>query len=258
MKRIVLVHWNLDEAEASAEVLRNAGYAVDAFSDPKANPRGLREDPPDAFVIDLARSPSHGREVGGWLRRQKATRCIPIVFIEGDADKTERVRDFLPDAILTTWDAIVGVLPEAIEQSQTDPIVPGAMDAYAGSPLPKKLGIGEGSVVALLEAPEGFEQALADVPASVRLVRDLTEAPSVLLLFARSQAELERGFPGAEAGLADGGKLWICWPKKASAVDSDLTQNVVRAFGLARAFVDYKISSIDSTWSGLCFARRSR
>ena len=82
--------------------------------------------------------------------------------------------------------------------------------------------------MALLGAPEGFEQALADVPASVRLVRDLTEAPSVLLPFARSQAGLKCGFPGADAALADGGKLWICWPKRASAVDSDLTQSVVR------------------------------
>lgn len=218
----------------------------------------LCQDLPDAFVIDLACAPSHGRELAGWLRRQKATRSVPMVFIEGDPDKTNRVRAFLPDATFTTWGAVTKVLPEAIAQSRSDPIVPGAMDAYVGASLPKKLGIGEGSVVALLGAPEGFGQALTDLPRNVRLVEGLDVAPNVLLLFVTSQAELEEKFPDAAKRLAEGDKLWICWPKKASGVDSDLTQKIVRAFGLARAFVDYKISSIDSTWSGLCFTRRSR
>jgi CheY-like chemotaxis protein len=256
MKRVVLVHWNVGAAEAKAKVLRAAGYDVAVFSDQRANPRGLCDGPPDAFLIDLGRTPSHGRELAGWLRRQKATRHVPIVFIEGDPDKTERVRAFLPDATFTTWDAVVEVLPAVIARPPKDPIVPGAMDAYAGTSLPKKLGIMKGPLVALIGAPEGFEEELTDLPADVRLVRDLDGAPNVVLLFVRSQAEFEAAFPDAAKRLAKGGKLWICWPKKASGVESDLTQKVVRAFGLARQFVDYKISSIDETWSGLCFARR--
>jgi hypothetical protein len=52
------------------------------------------------------------------------------------------------------------------------------------------------------------------------------------------------------------GALWILWPKKASGVRSDVDERAVRAFGLARGLVDYKIAAIDATWSGLCFARR--
>jgi hypothetical protein len=89
-------------------------------------------------------------------------------------------------------------------------------------------------------------------------VRGLDEPADLLLLFAKSEAELAEAFVEASAALADGGKLWICWPKKASCVESDLSQTVVRAFGLARGFVDYKISAIDETWSALCFARRAR
>jgi hypothetical protein len=60
----------------------------------------------------------------------------------------------------------------------------------------------------------------------------------------------------ASRKLAAGGRLWLIWPKKASGIQSDLSQTVVRKFGLEREFVDYKISAIDETWSGLCFARR--
>jgi len=178
------------------------------------------------------------------------------VFIEGDPDKTERVRGFLPDATVTTWDAVGSALESAIGKPPDDPVVPGAMDACAGSPLPRKLGIREGALVALVGVPEGFEGTLEELPEDVRLTRDLEEVPDVLLLFVRSQAELDSGFPVAANRLAEGGKLWICWPKKASGVSSDLSQTIVLAFGLVREFVDCKISSIDETWSGLCFARR--
>jgi len=257
MKCVVLVHWNADEAEARAKDLRSQGFDVSVFADQKANLRSLLDRLPDAFVISLTRAPSQGREIGGWLRRQKASRCIPLVFIEGDPDKTERVRDLLPDASFATWDAAVKALECAISHPPDDPVIPGAMEAYAGASLVKKLGIREGALVALAGAPDGFEGTLEDLPKGVRLIRDLDEAPDVLLLFVRSQEELDRGFPALAKRLAQGGKLWICWPKKASGVPSDLSQTIVRGFGLAREFVDYKISSIDEIWSGLCFARRT-
>ena len=58
--------------------------------------------------------------------------------------------------------------------------------------------------------------------------------------------------------MGEPGALWIVWPKKASGIAADLDQSAVRAFGLARGLVDYKIAAIDETWSGLCFARRKR
>jgi hypothetical protein len=97
-------------------------------------------------------------------------------------------------------------------------VAPQAPAGYSGTPLPKKLGIKVGSVVALVGAPEGFAKD--------------TLGPLA---------------PGA---------LWIAWPKKASGVVTDLDGNIVRDFGLAAGLVDYKIAAIDATWSGLCFARR--
>jgi len=256
MSRITLVCWDSHEAEERAKALREGGFTVRVHADRRASPKTLAEDPPDAYLIDLSRSPSQGRELGGWLRRSKSTRSVSLVFVEGDPEKTRKAQELLPDAVFTDWERAAEALARAIAEPPIDPVVPGAMDAYAGSPLPKKLGIRPGSQIALVGAPDGFEKALSALPAGARVVRDLDEAPDVLLLFVRSEAALEEAFPSARDALADGGKLWICWPKKSSGIESDLSQRLVRAFGLACEFVDYKIASIDSTFSGLCFARR--
>jgi len=258
MHRIVLVSWDAAEAEVRATEFLAAGLQVDVHSDRKANPRVVAERPPDAYVIDLGRAPSQGRELGGWLRRNQDTRMVPLVFVIGDPEKTEKARSLLPDATFTTWDHVVSDLTRAIADPPADPIVPGAMDAYAGAALPKKLGIRKGDLIGLVDAPDRFEDLLIGLPEGASVERGHAEGSNVLLLFARSQNGLEEGFPSAARSLADGGKLWICWPKKASGIASDLSQNVVRAFGLAREFVDYKIASIDETWSGLCFARRAK
>jgi hypothetical protein len=152
-----------------------------------------------------------------------------------------------------------GALRDALARPPERPVVPGTMAGYAGTPLPKKLGIGDGAVVALLGAPAGFEKTLGTLPADVRLRRDgrARAAAGVVLLFTKSRADLARRFPIAARALADRGKLWIVWPKKASGVASDLGEADIRAFGLGSGFVDYKICAVDATWSGLCFARRA-
>jgi len=104
-------------------------------------------------VIDLSRLPSHGRAIATMLRQRKATRSIPIVFVEGDPEKVARIRETLPDAVYARWRNIRSALRAAIEHPPREPAVPGTMDAYSASPLPKKLGIKPGSVVLLLGAP---------------------------------------------------------------------------------------------------------
>jgi CheY-like chemotaxis protein len=256
MRRIVLIHWNPEEAELNARPLREANYDVSCYSDTRANPSSLREAPPDAYVIDLHRLPSQGREIGGWLRRQKPTRHVPLVFVKGDPDKTARVRTLLPDATYASWDGIVRAVGEAIAHPPPSPVVPGAMDAYRGVPLAQRLGIGDGTSVVALGSPDGVETVLAELQDETALVSREADRASVVLWFVISQDELAAGFTGVVSHVDMGGRLWIAWPKKASGVGSDLSQTVVRAFGLKRGLVDYKIVSIDKTWSGLCFARR--
>jgi hypothetical protein len=130
-----------------------------------------------------------------------------------------------------------------------------SLDGYSGTPLPKKLGIKPGCVVAILGAPIGFEIALGELPTGVEFQRDALDGCDLAIWFPSCQAEARERVREIGAGFGAGG-LWIAWPKKASGIVSDLSEPVVREIGLANGLVDYKVCAIDATWSGLKFARR--
>lgn len=258
--RLRLIHWNAAEAEQRAALLQAAGYAVD--SEPFTGPpsmRKLRADPPDAVVIDLARLPSQGRDVAVNIRHYKATRLVPIVFVDGQPEKVGRIRELLPEAVYTSWSEIAAALPQAISHPPAEATVPSSTFAgYSGTPLPKKLGIKAGVTVALVNAPDGFERVLGELPEGVKLVREISSQAEVILWFNTRRSELEEGLP-VMVPLAEHGGLWLIWPKKASGMATDLNQAIVRELGLAAGLVDFKIAAIDDTWSGLRFtSRRSR
>lgn len=257
MSRLTLIHWDLDEVRSHVERLRRAGHVVRLRTNLDGESlHALRNKQPDLYVIDLGRRPSQGQAIAIWLRQQKATRSVPIVFIEGDPQKTARVRKIIPDAIYTEWKRILSAVRSAVRKSPKDPVVPGTMASYSGTPLPKKLGIRAGSRVALLGAPRDFGQTLGVLPEDVRLQRQVRGRLDTILLFVRSHADLDRRFPSASRPLVEKVKLWIAWPKKSSGIATDLTSNSVRAYGLAAGLVDFKICAIDDTWSALCFTRR--
>ena len=120
---------------------------------------------------------------------------------------------------------------------------------YSGTPLPKKLGIKPGHRVLLLGAPDGFE--LGELPDGVKLVRTAHGEADVILSFHLERADLERRMPALRTTMVQNAGLWIAWPKKASKVPTDLTENVVRELALANALVDNKVAAIDHVWSGL-------
>jgi hypothetical protein len=259
MLRVALIHWKAREAEERAATLRSAGFECEALAPSSgAALRELRERPPDAFAIDLTRLPSHGRAVALELRRSKSTRAVPIVLAGGAPEKVDAIRALLPDAVFAEWDAMPEALARAVANPPAAPtaVPAGAMAGYSGTPLAKKLRIHAGAAVALLGAPEGFESALAGLPEGVRLSRHARGGADLVLLFARSRADLARRFPAAARAVNGGGGLWLVWPKKTSGMAADLTQAAVRALGLEAGWVDYKICALDETWSGLLFARR--
>jgi hypothetical protein len=131
------------------------------------------------------------------------------------------------------------------------------MSGYSGTPLPRKLGIKEGASLALVGAPGAFlESTLAPLPDRVE-VRGRVRGPlDVIVFFTTSRAELERRFGKLAAALAPAGALWIAWPKRASGVATDLTEDVLREVGLPQGLVDTKVCAIDETWSGLRFVIR--
>jgi hypothetical protein len=121
-----------------------------------------------------------------------------------------------------------------------------AMNAgYSGTPLEKKLGIKPESRVLLLNAPEGFSLE------GVRPVTRATGIADVILSFHLERRDLERRVPVLRTKLQQTGRLWIAWPKRASKVPTDITEDVVREIALANALVDNKVAAISEIWSGL-------
>jgi hypothetical protein len=257
IKHIVLIHWDAPEAAARVAKLEALGYAA-TFQN-RGGPglvRTIREGLPSAVLIDLSRLPSQGRDVGIALRINTVTRPIPLLFVDGLPEKVMVVREALPDAVYTTWTHVRDDLPAALARPPRQLIVPeSGLEGYAGKSLATKLSIKPNTVVALLNAPPDFTDALEPLPAGVTIRRQMGEESELTIWFVRTRRELQDGIDLRIDRLGSS-RLWIAWPKKNSGQSGDLSQTSVRELGLARGLVDEKSVSIDPTWSGLLFKRR--
>jgi hypothetical protein len=129
---------------------------------------------------------------------------------------------------------------------------------YSRTPLARKLGIKEGHRVAFPLAPAGFDRLIGDLPEGVTVKSRATGPLDVIVFFTRSRAELERRLPSLRRAMDTAAGLWIAWPKRASGVETDMTEDVAREVGLANRLVDNKVCAIDETWSGLRLVIRLR
>jgi hypothetical protein len=123
------------------------------------------------------------------------------------------------------------------------------MAGYSGTPLARKLGIRPGDSLALLGAPDGF--AIDDLPPGVDVRLRATPACDVIVSFHTRRSDLTRRFAALVRALVVDGGLWVAWPKRASGVHTDITEDVVREVALPTGMVDNKVCAIDQTWSGL-------
>jgi hypothetical protein len=124
-----------------------------------------------------------------------------------------------------------------------------ASAGYSGTPLWKKLGISEGCELGLLGAPDGF--VIEGLPGGVTIRRQARGRFDVLVSFHTRRADLARRVPALLKALAVDGGLWVAWPKRASGVATDVTEDVVREVLLPTGMVDNKVCAVDQTWSGL-------
>lgn len=255
MAHLRLIHWNGPEGRERKLRLASLGHHAD-FDDVDGAEllRALRATPPEAFVIDLSRLPSHGREVAMWLRSTKATRHVPLVFVDGDPAKVARLKALLPDATYTSWGRLKTALAKALARPVTTPAVPPS-STYSARPTVAKLGIKPGMRVSVLKAPAGIIDSWRPAPPKVVFTATPSATCDLFVAFVRTGRELAIVLDTLTRDVTRQ-TVWIAWPKKASGVKSDLTGNVVRATGLAGGWVDFKICAIDDTWSGLAFKRR--
>ncbi len=260
MKRVRLFHWNPEEASPILDMLRRAGIDVDY--DEKFAPqvfRALRQSQPDAVVIDLSRLPSHGREIAIALRGNKHTRQIPILFVGGAAEKVAAVREKLPDAAYCQASGIVAAVRRCMRERPENPVIPmQMMERYATRTTAQKLGIAAGAKVAVIDAPRDYAKAIGTLPDDVEFDEESWDECAVTVWFVEEPEALIAALPKLRRAAAKS-KLWIAWPKKAARKDSLLNENIVRDLAIEGGLVDYKVCSINETWSGLCFAlKRAR
>ena len=130
------------------------------------------------------------------------------------------------------------------------------MAGYSGTPLAKKLGIKQAMVIAAPGAPAEFPALLEPLPERVTWKRQLRAPLDLAVAFFTARADMTKRWPALTAAVGPQGVLWVAWPKKASGVATDLTEDAFRELLLPTGWVDVKVCAIDDTWSGLKFVLR--
>lgn len=125
------------------------------------------------------------------------------------------------------------------------------MAGYSKTPLAQKLGIKPETKVVALNPPPGYRKLLAPLPADVSFTDKPGAGSNFVHLFVRDRRILEKELKRLRKLLADAGTFWISWPKKASGVTTDITEDVIREVCLPLGLVDVKVCAVDETWSGL-------
>lgn len=127
---------------------------------------------------------------------------------------------------------------------------------YSGTPLTRKLGIKDGTAFAVRHAPGPFAETLGDLPPGSEWRRQVRPGLDVVIGFYVERSRLIADWPKLTAAVAPDGTIWVAWPKRASKVATDITEDVLRAELLPTGWVDNKVCAIDERWSGLRFALR--
>jgi hypothetical protein len=247
MARIRLLHWR--QPETLLGVLRKARHQVDFEVRPTITT--IRTANPEAIVIDLAITPSRGRDFAVYLRGSKSMRHLPIVFVDGEPGKVKKIRELLPDAVYTTLDQVAGDVKRALSKAPTAPVVPPQyMQRWTGRTTAQKMGIVEGSRVALIDPPPDYARVLGELPKNVALEEDPQEVLPVTIWFVRDQEEYVRALP-RKRSLAARSRFWVAWPKGRR---DGINQTVIRETALQLGLVDYKICSVNEVWTAMVFA----
>lgn len=125
------------------------------------------------------------------------------------------------------------------------------MAGYSGTPLAAKLGVRAGTTVLPVDAPADYRDLLAPIPGGVSFGLRLTERVDLIHVFSMSRTMLAAFLVRARKQMRTDASIWVSWPKKASGVSTDLTEDVVRELALPLGLVDVKVCAVDATWSGL-------
>jgi hypothetical protein len=122
---------------------------------------------------------------------------------------------------------------------------------YSGTPLAKKLGIKPGFHVKLINAPEYYFNLFTDLPGDLNFSDDIDTKKNLIHFFTKQEAEFISMLPLLKDQIKSNGIIWVSWPKKASKVVTDITEDTIRNYALKIGLVDIKVCAVDEIWSGL-------
>lgn len=122
---------------------------------------------------------------------------------------------------------------------------------YSGTPLGKKLGLKEGFKIRIINEPDDYRGLLTDLPDNIQFLTSKRQKKNIIHLFVKKAKELNNQLAGLKTEIEENGMIWVSWPKKASKIDTDIDENVIRVLALANGLVDIKVCAINEVWSGL-------
>ena len=122
---------------------------------------------------------------------------------------------------------------------------------YSGTPLAKKLGITSGARVLAVDAPDDYSELLAPLPEGVVFEKRLSKLTGIVHLFSVQKARLAAELESLRGSIRPDATVWVSWPKKASKVSTDITEDTIRELALPLGFVDIKVCAVSNVWSGL-------
>ena len=125
------------------------------------------------------------------------------------------------------------------------------MAGYSGTPLAKKLGIKEKYRICLVGAPSDYWELVGPLPKGVQLMLRITSKTDIVHIFSTKKTQLSQALKASLRRLKPDGAIWVSWPKKASKVATDITEDTIRALALPLGLVDIKVCAVDEVWSGL-------
>ena len=250
-KNVSLIYWKAAEAKPLIDLMERAGYSVHYAGDQKPiRMAQLRKIDPVAAVVDLSRMPSNGKYWAAELRAS-SLKHLPVVFVGGDRARVGPVKEAIPDAQYTTIQDLTNVLKKV--RPVANPVQPSRMMAST-RPAAVKLGVRENTRVALFDAPRDYLSVIGALPEGATIEEESEEIAPVTLWFVRDPDAYLSGLLTMKKRAAKS-KLWVLYPKQQKGKASGgITQFVLRESAIKVGLVDYKICSVDGTWTGMAFA----
>jgi len=249
--RVRLIHWNATEAEPLIALLKRAGHTVDYDAKfTSAMFKEIRTSPPDAMVIDLTRMPSHGRYVAFSMRQSPKTRQVPVVLVDGDPDKVAITKRQVPDMFFTTRAKLLTAIKAAQKQRLANPIAPGRLFSYHPRTAAQKMGIGKGARIGVIDGPRDYERVIGEVEEGVEFVEGAQAGCTVLVWFLHDPDAYLEMLPRMRAHLSKM-RLWALWRKGGTTKEGAVTPLLIREAAKEFGMIDYKVCSVDKTWSGI-------